>query len=121
LVTLTEFLLARIAEDEDVARLVESPVTRGLATINVGGDSGRRPVAVSIGPARVLAECEAKRRIVDTYVKLVSNPEHQRITSKGSVDYSDSGLVIDHLFEDVLQPLAQVYADHPDYQQEWMV
>ena len=47
--TLTEFLLARISEDEHQA---------GIADL---GDE-------YFTPARVLAECEAKRRIVESYV-----------------------------------------------------
>jgi hypothetical protein len=162
--TLAEFLLARIAEDEVTARSTPSGNPGNYSTITVNGvtthqegamywyaeedgngwaisagfteedadtcvtcnDSGGNELVeedvrhmVRWDPARVLAECEAKRRIVNTYAKLVDNPEHQRITSKGSVDYSDTGLVIDYLFDDVLQQLAQVYADHPDYQQEW--
>lgn len=49
-------------------------------------------------PARVLAECEAKRRIVEWM--------------SDEVEYVVFG-------DDVLRALATVYADHPDYQPEW--
>ena len=77
--TLTEFLLARIAEDEAAARRVAV----------VGScEPGYRP-------ARVLAECEAKRRIVKT--------------AEGGLTSSSAAV----------QFLAAVYSDHPDYRAEW--
>lgn len=48
-------------------------------------------------PARVLAECEAKRRIVEW-------------ASDGEGEFH---------WSTVLAPLAAVYADHPDYREEW--
>lgn len=81
--TLTGFLLARIAEDE----------------INRVGY-----------PGRVLRECEAKRRIVWTCVSAfrgVDNPpdwiKGQRASAYGAC-----------------KALAAVYADHPDYREEWL-
>jgi len=119
-VTLTEFLLARIAEDEAVAKVAavgvidnwESwPESRAAAVWLVtkhGRASGVRKGhhnmrAANAGmdecehiarfdPARVLAECEAKRRIVG----LISSPGPQ-----------------------ALRLLALPYADHPDYLPEW--
>lgn len=112
-VTLTSFLLARIAEDESVARrtLAESDLldwsgrwsdAHGLHG-PADGPSGH--TSVVIDPARVLAECEAKRRIVDDYLD-----ERSRVPlSLGTL----SG------FECALEHLACVYADHPDFLQEW--
>ena len=78
--TLTEFLLARIAEDEDEAEDNE-PYWGGWSSAH---------------EARVLAECEAKRRIVE--------------------ELSHDGL---GPREWMLRVLAAVYSDHPDYRQEW--
>lgn len=63
-------------------------------------------------PARVLAECEAKRRIVEEYaerdadVDLMLGPDVTR-------QRQWSGL---HM---AVNLLAAVYADHPDYRDEW--
>lgn len=143
--TLTEFLLARIVEDEivaegarcetgewesyeldrsafgedDTADVVEKLKGSRTTVVVVSSpvDSGSVSEFVSVNlhiarwdPARVLAECEAKRRIVKKYLELVAaNPE----------DLHEIGLVTDYLEEDVLQPLAAVYADHPDFNPEW--
>ena len=85
--TLTEFLLARITEDERDAQYAETQWSSVPST------------------KRILAECEAKRRIV---------------TEAG--DYSpelaegDNG---EWAFGTVLRMLALPYANHPDYQPEW--
>jgi hypothetical protein len=94
--TLTDFLLARIAEDElDANDYHETGagecdlVFHGRVDPNFGWKCtcGR--------PARVLAECEAKRRIVELHRQ--SWPVSLKI----------------------LRILAVVYADHPDYRDEW--
>jgi len=82
--TLTEFLLARIAEDEEMAR------------IDTMGDH----IPLDCWPPdRVLAECEAKRRIVE-----------------GMQPY---GLIDDINSSEILPLLALPYDQHPDYQEEW--
>lgn len=86
--TFTEFLLARIAEDEATARDAHYD----------GQDAAH---IVKWSPARVLAECEAKRRIVE---------EFRRADIDGSGDYElGYGLTV------AIEHLAAVYADHPDY------
>ena len=89
--TLTEFLLARIAEDERHARKL--------------AETDQRPVlalAVTVNhPQRILAECEAKRRIVEW----ATDGDHSRV------------LPFDERF--VLATLALPYADHPDYDEGW--
>ena len=85
--TLTEFLLARIAEDERRVGFV-----RGF--IPDEGDQGEY-----INPARVLAECEAKRRIVE-------HCDFDHLARSPGDPY-------------VLRLLALPYADHPDYREEW--
>jgi len=86
--TLVEFLEARITEDEAGAeRWFESWRANG-GVIDVG--PGR------YGPARVLAECESKRRII--------------------VALADTGWRGRH---ELLKMLALPYADHEDYLPEW--
>jgi hypothetical protein len=108
-VTLTEFLLARIAEDEAAANAAHRESMRGHA----GPGFARSRVAWAaqaegvrgsalierFTPARVLAECEAKRRVV----------EH--------CDFDHLALSVGDPY--VLQLLALPYADHPDYRDDW--
>lgn len=97
--TLTEFLLARIAEDE------EDP-WRGAEIAGadrvVGPDEHAALRAdESAWEARVLAECEAKRRIIEHH-----NP-------------CDDWWFGDPSTCPELQALALPYADHPDYDEAW--
>jgi hypothetical protein len=82
--TLSEFLLARIVR-----------TTETVAPYD---------------PSRVLAECEAKRQIID-YVHTIN----------GALDVAyptgERGRWV--IEEKVLGRMAAVYADHPDYRQEW--
>lgn len=92
--TLTEFLLARIAEDKAVARSIDAD-PYGVFKLH----GGRRLQWVAMGfdrpwqsgRDRILAECDAKRAIVGT------------------------GEFATH----AMKCVAAVYADHPDYQGEW--
>lgn len=116
--TLTEFLLARIAEDEDRANEASTytsqrwSVTAGAGSVDVGGrvdielPASLQTLPMHIAhfdPARVLAECEAKRRIVEA--------------RRGPLPVSDDcyydGLDV------AIYHLASVYADHPDFNPEW--
>jgi len=99
---LTEFLLARIAEDE-----TDGPRHPDWCRA-VADDQA----CDCDGPARILAECEAKRRIVQEYserdadVDLMLGPNTLR-------QREWSGLRL------ALRYLALPYADHPDYREEW--
>ncbi len=94
--TLTEFLLARIAEDEAQAK-------RSVAQ-NATNPNLRIPASWIEGVAtRVLAECEAKRMIVSP---------HKSGGGEYGKGYADAVV-------DTLCCLASVYADHPDYREEW--
>jgi len=116
--TLTEFLMARIAEDEAVAKAATPGPWKvdnetyaetiyaadGFTAVVAGGRwGGEAPVfdstadAVHIvrhNPARVLAECEAKRRIL-TYA-----------------EHNDDVYLLGSY-------LALPYADHESFQAEW--
>ena len=81
--SLSEFLLARIAEDQ--ARYELLPLD--------GFDN-----------TQLLAECEAKRRIVAECARQISLVSIQQ-----------------DLADEVLRNLASPHADHPDYREEWRV
>ena len=148
---ITGFLLARIAEDEQVARSAaeceEEPHAHWQAVIEEGAGSAvvedcgcvvaRRPWdAVVPGdeaehiarwdPARVLAECEAKRRIMEAHPM---GPG-----ADGSWNYTevvgcltcvscgvDGEAIIDAGPCPTLRALAAPYAEHPDFRPEWSV
>lgn len=147
---ITEFLLARIVEDEVAARdAALSAGDRGFGDERV--DSGKEWVesyhevarrrvlpdqdkkviadcgsfvGLSIAPhvsrhdpARVLAECEAKRRIVAEVEKCRSMiPAH--VLGDGD---EHEAVIVDWCEATVLPLLARVYAVHPDYDQAWNV
>jgi hypothetical protein len=104
--TITEFLLARIDEDEADARQEDADYahTSLLPTY----DSGHQ---ARWTPARVLAECAAKRSIIGQH------PIHVYIGLNGQ-DVPECA-VGDGFPCDTLQALASVYADHRGYQPEW--
>lgn len=125
--SITEFLKARIAEDEVVARaatagpwkweedqpmdesflygLDDIPVVVAYGVHTPGfvecSDEDRTHIAAH-DPARVLSECAAKRAMLAN-VPTASSPFDQL---GGTSEY-------------VLRCMAAVYSDHPDYQQEW--
>ena len=91
----TQFLLARIAEDYADAM------------------SGWRWKALPAGEyerlqARVLRECEAKRRIVSQWDLTFSEESGEPLGGQGPETQWDT-----------LRVLASVYAHHPDYREEW--
>ena len=121
---LTEFLLARIAEDEAVAREagLDDPTWQYAATswgaMQIESSDGTNitndwegltdsvqafagPHIARHDPARVLAACKAKRRIVAEHGECGWNEERR------------GGL------QDAIRILAETYADHPDYRDEW--
>ena len=98
--TITEFLLARFAEDEEKARnllgvLEEWHETHAWAAFQFWLPSQRR----------LIADCEAKRQIVQDCAP-----------GYGAGDYYAGK---DSLHAEVLMRLALPYAGHPDYRQEW--
>lgn len=142
--TLTEFLLARYAEDEAVARAAtpgpwtwEEPSTekwpsgdQSLVTAWSESDGSPKPVLYGWGydasgidaedadrvhiarhdPARVLAECEAKRRIVSLFAPTLADDKRAALGEWDETAWRG---------EQALRALAQPYADHPDFQEEW--
>ena len=101
--TITEFLLARIAEDEATVGTPDTHDERvkGIDWAEVGASSE----VLIIGEGRVWAECQAKRAIIRWAQQWPLRP-----SSAGE------GIAAE---DTLLRHLAAVYADHPDYQQEW--
>lgn len=107
--TITEFLEARITEDEYEAEVCLAQYRRGE------GGSSRRWV-------RQLAECAAKRAIIAAHpivdnVVEVSTRVKWGFACETCFSYGD--LVEDHGYCDTLRALAAVYADHPEYNKDW--
>ena len=128
-VTITEFLLARIAEDEDAARaatgsdplmvlnarcdVIKAEIIDEPYVHAAGGlmDRVQRDIASLLprslhDPRRMLAECEAKRRIVKLHDEALR-------TEVANGDASAMGADLMHM--DVMRLLALPYADHSDY------
>lgn len=97
--SLTEFLLARIEEDAAAARL---------------GTAGRD--GATWDPARVLVECDAKRRIVELAYEAtgldMTVDLDRHVTAR-----ADSG--IEFVGERILRALALPYMDHPEFRPGW--
>jgi hypothetical protein len=132
-VTLSEFLLARIAEDEATARQIGEGTRwrddRGDVLAEHGALYWRRIAAVDEAngvstiaaehiarhdPARVLAECEAKRAVVQLLTESLgllreANGEAEQMAAR-------QGISVARL---AVQALATVYAAHPDYDEAW--
>lgn len=95
---LVEFLLARIEEDEWAAGDIHHAACERNWTH--GADCSCRR------PARVMAECEAKRRIIEGFTRALVNEGHPS----------------DRLPDvDVFRSLALPHADHPDYDRAWHI
>ena len=157
--TLTEFLLARIAEDEAVARACDVPHWRpgdgdvsegGLYGLEGDGSDDQKGWAIAwfeLGetnppradgrpgisganwqrhahensvhtarhdPARVLAECEAKRAVIKA-----AWSDHCLIEGEWGGGQSQGAMSAKNDNPAVVEALASVYADHPDFQEAW--
>jgi hypothetical protein len=133
---LLAFLCARIDEDERVAMAAARAANTDTwidgaegSVLGIGGDMHLRGAVNSIDdigphiarwdPARVLAEVEAKRRILEEH-RLASYraswDEDQDIC--GTCRY-DNGLDVYPYPCPTVRLLALPYADHPDYRDEW--
>lgn len=112
--TITEFILARIAEKEAGAsahhRVLCMRTACDADDCVWGADEQeemeRQRVCTCGYPARVLAECEAMRKVV-----AICFDEHE-------MDDHPNALLVRGR---VLPSLASVYAEHPDYRAEWRV
>jgi hypothetical protein len=107
-VSVDEFLLARIAEDEEVARALLEPYAWGYSTFWEASSTELDHIARH-DPARVLADCAAKRAIVELHTG-----GHECSITGDHCRYI-------HEFEtcDTLRLLAAPFAPHPDFRDEW--
>lgn len=111
---LVKFLHARINDAESFARDHQHWIGTGtpLVTINGGGTALQR----HLDPEHMLAECQAKRRIIHAF------PASERWIETTTLratepSYTNGGWDIPV----VLYILAQMDADHPDFQKEWLL
>lgn len=100
--TLTDFLLARIADDEEWAEVAGHP----LDVPHVQPCPGCKP--------RAVAECEAKRKAIDAAWTDQCQIEGEWGNGQSREQMSAKG---DN--PEVVEWLATPYADHPDYRNEW--
>ncbi|MGO4252002.1 DUF6221 family protein [Paenarthrobacter sp. TAF1] len=131
------FLEARLVEDEKLA--VAASVSRDGRAFEdeweysahvVGGDSYATPAHHRLmnawWPGRVLAECAAKKAILDLYAvhrEIRDSRRSPRARAAEDANATQGRLTQEartRVVEDTLRALAAVYADHPDYQQEWV-
>lgn len=106
---LVAFLKARLDEDEQVAAEVSPSGSLRAAELMVVQD-GYGFGAISIDSARVLAEVQAKRAILDAHEDPARPPSRW--------DGCDDECQWDAL-RYVLQVLALPYASHPDFDEAW--
>ena len=131
---LVDFLRARLADDERTAQAAlgllgmatEWWTADGLREIP-GGDGHRFTLAdahfiARHDPARVLREVAAKRAIIDAVLRYEAYIDGEQGCCHGVDEIADGECeaALQGLTES-LRPLAAVYADHPEYQDEWAV
>lgn len=136
---LREFLTARLADDERIALAVQQRapwVVVGsygdegvkedgygwVATgaYNAGMDADDAAHIARHDPARVLRDVAAKRRILEMW----EDPADVAHLPDGVVDgrdpdERDEQIATASVIDVIVRDLAAVYAEHPDYRQEW--
>jgi hypothetical protein len=105
---LAEFLIARTAERERIARAA-------LPHYPVQGDDGQPSELIAFGsnndPAFVLMQCEAIRQIVELH--------RSALHMRRSDDPYQAGYIKAMRDDRMLRLIALPYAGHCDYRQEW--
>jgi hypothetical protein len=119
---LDEFLLARIAEDKRMA--ADAAQQSGTEEWNPedGSPAGQRNAADHVArydPARVLAECSAKRRIVLACRDSRPDMHFLGARPRGLAEFLLSPSDQHQLAALTLALLALPYAQHSDYRPEW--
>ena len=121
--SLDEFLLARIAEDKRVATDAAGDDGQGeWSTDDVAGAGPGHGSVEHIArhdPARVLAECSAKRRIVLACREARPETTFVGTHPPGMADFPTAAHGQHQLAAVTLALLALPYADHPHYRPEW--
>jgi hypothetical protein len=103
--TVTDFFLARIAEDEAVARAYRDGNSWGNP---YAGDGDGPDVAYSnrFDETRVLAQCAAMRKIVEMFQ--TARPA----LGEWESDYASAAY-------DAVRALASIWSDHPQFDPAW--
>ena len=103
---LIEFLRARLDEDERAAK----------AWLPFGNpDAAARAHVARHDPARVLAEVEAKRKVIHMYEETLAFIEMMKSRGKDAPAHEAAA----ESYLNVIRVHAAVYADHPDYKGGW--
>jgi hypothetical protein len=116
---LAEFLLARIAEDEDALHALWRRAQETRLTLQDPKVAGRWIPGWQDWPnvealtVRVLADCKAKRAIVKAEVLRDVGPASHYVNAEVHAQ------IAARTATPVLRLLALPYADHPDYREEW--
>lgn len=127
---LAAWLLEQIAEDERIAReATPGPwmaLDSGVVSYDDPGDESGQGVwpvdvtqsnrdrqdrahIVTWNPRRAIAECEAKRRIIERW----------RAADESATNAPDYSGGLAHGLEEAIYLLAQPYADRPGWREEW--
>lgn len=130
---LITWLRAQLDDDERVARAaIAGPWEADLGDVRIN-DAERRPIAYLAAtsgkreieernaahiarwdPARVLAEIEAKRRILDEYETVCAE-----VRDPKSAEHRANARARQFALEGVLRLLASAYAGEPGWREEW--
>lgn len=115
--SLVEFLLARIDEDESAAKVASAVAVNTIGERNGLSEHDHWTGGVIVSRERLLAECAAKRRIIELHF------EHQE-TIDGEWGCCHSAPQIragecDGSDDDLLLALAAPYASHSDFDPSW--
>jgi hypothetical protein len=109
--SITDFLLARIAEDEEVAHHARGLLGMEAEWHTVEHLRGRGLTVADArhverwSSARALVECDAKRRIVEEHTgESIGDPMCRHLAAEPCA---------------TLRSLTLPYADHPDYDEAW--
>ena len=132
--TLTDFLLARIAEDEAVALAAQGEPTEYSTLGFLQGSALSPGDRIVAHPARVLAECEAKRRIVELHAEGVDYDPNGFRFSTGCEEcvglelrtFAGQTARLEQPYGKrwpcpTIRALAAIYSDHDDFRPEWAV
>jgi hypothetical protein len=118
---LIEFLRARLDAEEAEARRLDDEEDLGYESweIVLTGETNYPFLEfLRITKKRVLAEVDAKRRIVKWCEEVIGDRDLSQYDQFGSLKDDKDALAVT-LAVETLRLLALPYADHPDYREEW--
>ena len=118
---IVEFVLARITEAEAAAHYAMSrgSLTDGADSVLAGQWIGWVEHAELWMPARVLADCEAKRRIVRLYRLYENAIRFESENAKMADPLPKTLYAVRNALKVAVRLLASVDAGHPDFDETW--